>query len=181
MTGQGGWPLSVFLTPDLKPFYGGTYFPPTPRYGMPSFKQFLEFIANCGRKSGDDVGAQRGADCRGGEGRLQREPGGSLSRAILDGGYAALVSAFDAEHGGFGGAPKFPLPNYLSFLMRYFSGLGRSLPCKSVTKTLEAMRLRRHSRPSGRGVPQVLHGQILAGAPLREDALRQRAPRSSLL
>ena len=116
MTGGGGWPLTVFLTPDLKPFYGGTYFPPEPRYGMPSFMQVLEFVANLWRDRKDEVRANSDQVLKTIAPVAKGRPA-ELSRPILDEGYAALVSSFDEEHGGFGRAPKFPLPGALSYML----------------------------------------------------------------
>ncbi len=139
MTGSGGWPLNVFLTPDLKPFYGGTYFPPEPRYGMASFKQVLEFVAQVWKdkrseivENADQIAKAITTDARG-------EDPKDLTLAALDDGYAAMVSSFDQEHGGFGGAPKFPLPLTSSFLLRYHYRTGKGLALRSVTKTLDEM------------------------------------------
>jgi len=137
MTGQGGWPLSVFLTPDLKPFYGGTYFPPEPRYGMPSFRQLLEFVARLWRESKGEVSknAEQIAQA------IQiKEPEGAtkeLTRTVLDEGYAALAASFDPEHGGFGSVPKFPLPLYLEFMVQYHFRTGKELALRILTKTLD--------------------------------------------
>ncbi len=138
MTGGGGWPLSAFLTPDLKAFYGGTYFPPEPRYGMPSFLQVLEFVANLWKDKRDEVRANS-------ERVLQTiapeslSAVGELSRGVLDEGYAAIAAAFDPEHGGFGGAPKFPLPGTLAFLLRYYHRTGKELALAAVVRTLDEM------------------------------------------
>jgi uncharacterized protein YyaL (SSP411 family) len=139
-TGQGGWPLSVFLTPDLKPFYGGTYFPPVPRYGMPSFRQLLEFIVNLWKEKRNEVEHDAEEINKLVRDSYKVESRGSLNPGLLDGGYATLVSRFDAEYGGYGTAPKFPMPNYLSFLMRYFKRTGKELAIRSATKTLDSMR-----------------------------------------
>lgn len=138
MTGSGGWPLSVFLTPDLKPFYGGTYFPPEPRYGMPSFLQVLEFVSNLWK----DKRAEVVANSEQVQKALVAPPrsgGPELGKAALDEGYSALVSSFDQEQGGFGVAPKFPLPNSLAFLLRYNFRTGQGLALSSVLKTLDRM------------------------------------------
>lgn len=138
MTGGGGWPLSVFLTPDLKPFYGGTYFPPEPRYGMPSFMQVLEFVANLWKEKRDEVKSNSEQVLR----SISPEAGranAELSGSVLDEAYAALVASFDGEHGGFGRAPKFPLPGTLSFLLRYHFRTGNELALRAVVKTLDEM------------------------------------------
>ena len=137
MTGGGGWPLTVFLTPDLKPFYGGTYYPPTPRYGMPSFMQVLEFVSNLWKDKRGEVTAnseqvQKALTTKDAQ-------SAELGKSVLDEGYTGLVSMFDPEHGGFGPAPKFPLPSSLSYLLRYHYRTGKELALKSVLKTLDAM------------------------------------------
>ncbi len=138
MTGGGGWPLSVFLTPDLKPFYGGTYFPPAPRYGMPSFMQVLEFVSNLWKEKRDQVLADSRQVVQA-LAPVQRGTGGDLEKSLLDECYSGLVSSFDPEHGGFGGAPKFPLPGSLAFLLRYLHRTRKELALKAVTKTLDEM------------------------------------------
>ena len=138
MTGGGGWPLSVFLTPDLKPFYGGTYFPPEPRYGMPSFMQVLEFVSNLWRERREEV-VSNARQVLQSISPLRPEGGHELAKLSLDEGYSALVSSFDPEHGGFGGAPKFPLPGNLAFLLRYHRRTGRELALTAVQRTLDRM------------------------------------------
>jgi len=138
MTGSGGWPLNVFLTPDLKPFYAGTYFPKEPRYGMPSFRQALEFVAKIWRERREEAlttASQVSAS-------LQAEtvrPGGKLSKDVIEGAYQSLVSSFDLNHGGFGMAPKFPLPLSVSFMLRYNFRTGSALAMKAATKTLDSI------------------------------------------
>jgi len=138
ITGGGGWPLSVFLTPDLKPFYGGTYFPPKPGYGMPSFMQVLEFVSNLWKDRRDEVISNT-------QQVLQAitppapEERAVLEREVLDEGYSTMVSSFDPERGGFGGAPKFPLPGALGFLLRYHRRSGKELALRAVLKTLDEM------------------------------------------
>jgi uncharacterized protein len=117
MTGSGGWPLSVFLTPRLHPFFGGTYYPPESRYGMPSFPEVLAAVAAAWRDRRGDVEANAAqvashiagtADERGpAEIDVERAQAAAL---------ATLASEFDGRHGGFGGAPKFPTPSRLFFL-----------------------------------------------------------------
>jgi uncharacterized protein YyaL (SSP411 family) len=138
MSGGGGWPLSVFLTPDLKPFYGGTYFPPEPRHGMPSFMQVLEFVSNLWKEKRDEVAANSEQVLK----VISEQTGGpstELKKSVLDEGYADLVSSFDSTHGGFGTAPKFPLPTSLSFLLSYYYRTGKELALNSTLKTLDEM------------------------------------------
>ena len=119
LTGQGGWPLTVFLTPDGEPFYGGTYFPPEPRHGLPAFRQVLRAVADAYRERPEDVAAQAGAlvDAlrRSAETEPSREP---LTEALLTEAERGLVSQLDPRWGGFGRAPKFPPASVLEFLLR---------------------------------------------------------------
>ncbi|MDG7006859.1 MAG: thioredoxin domain-containing protein [Nitrososphaerota archaeon] len=137
MTGSGGWPLTVFLTPDLKPFYGGTYFPPEPRYGMPSFMQVLEFVSKLWKERKDEVRSNTEQVLK----SMSPEAGGrgEVPKEILDEGYAALISSFDEECGGFGRAPKFPVPGTLSFMLRYYYRTRKELAMRAVLKTLDRM------------------------------------------
>ena len=137
MTGSGGWPLTVFLTPDLKAFYGGTYFPPEPRYGMPSFMQVLEFASNLWKEKKDEVMANTEQVLKaitpehGGEGDVPKE--------AFEEGYNSLISTFDNEYGGFSRAPKFPLPTALSFMLRFYHRTRKELAKGAVFKTLDRM------------------------------------------
>ncbi len=121
MTGQGGWPMSVFLTPDGKPFYGGTYYPPEPRYGMPSFRQVLQAVAEAYRNRREQVEgqAQRLTDMLQRTARLESADQ-DLSTQILDEAVEQLYQYFDNEHGGFGHQPKFPQPMTLDFAMTQY-------------------------------------------------------------
>ena len=137
MTGGGGWPLSVFLTPDLKPFYGGTYFPPEPRHDMPSFRQVLEFVAKVWKDKKSDMMGNADQVAKAISDDLSRTGRSELSPKLLDDGYEALVSSFDPEHGGYGGPTKFPLPLSSAYLLRYHHRTGRELALRSVTETLD--------------------------------------------
>ncbi|HTE65027.1 MAG TPA: thioredoxin domain-containing protein, partial [Candidatus Binatia bacterium] len=111
MTGGGGWPMSVFLTPNLEPFFGGTYFPPEDRHGLPGFPRVLAAIADAYRNRRDEVRAQGRQLASHLRQQLDVSPGqADPERAQLDAAVARLARAFDPEHGGFGGAPKFPAP-----------------------------------------------------------------------
>jgi uncharacterized protein len=118
MTGHGGWPLNVFLTPEQLPFYGGTYFPPEPRHGMPAWTQVLHAIAESWSENGAEIRA-------GGERMRERLSGGALLKpstepldeSALDVAVAKLKESFDASHGGFGGAPKFPQASVIELLL----------------------------------------------------------------
>jgi uncharacterized protein YyaL (SSP411 family) len=119
LTGQGGWPLTVFLTPDGEPFYGGTYFPPEPRHGLPSFQQVLRAVAGAYRERPEDVAAQAealvGALRRSAEAEPSREP---LTEGLLAEAERVLIAQLDPRWGGFGHAPKFPPASALEFLLR---------------------------------------------------------------
>ena len=118
MTGQGGWPLNVFLTPEQIPFYGGTYFPPQPRPGMPAFKDVLLAIAETWRENGEEIraGSASARERLGGGAHLEPSPEPvreeELTRAVEN-----LAGIFDPRHGGFGSAPKFPHASTIEFLL----------------------------------------------------------------
>jgi uncharacterized protein len=120
MTGQGGWPLNVFLTPEQAPFYGGTYFPPAPRYGMPSWRQVLGAVAEAWDTQRDEIRAQgQQVAPRLGGGALLTASVEPLQDAALDEAVATLRRSYDSVHGGFGGAPKFPQAPVLEFLLAH--------------------------------------------------------------
>ena len=139
INGQGGWPLSVFLTPDLKPFYGGTYFPPTPAHGLPSFPDLLDFISNLWKDKRGEIAKNSDELIGHLKDGYELHSGGPLQKSLLDSAYADLVSNLDEQFGGFSGAPKFPLPNYHTFLLRYHSRTGKAPALRAVRKTLESM------------------------------------------
>jgi uncharacterized protein YyaL (SSP411 family) len=140
MTGSGGWPMSVFLTPGLEPFFGGTYFPPQDRHGMPGFPRVLSAIAEAYRDRRDEVveqGRQLAALLRQ---QLDVAPGrGDVERGQLDRAAARLAESFDPVHGGFGGAPKFPAPMTLEFLLRAWRRTRDADTLQMVTLTLDRM------------------------------------------
>ncbi|HEY2072630.1 MAG TPA: thioredoxin domain-containing protein, partial [Gaiellaceae bacterium] len=119
LTGQGGWPMTVFLTPDGAPFFGGTYYPPEPRHGLPSFRQLLVAIAGAYRDRRDDVTEQASvlvdALRRSAESSPSREP---LERGLIAEAVQTLRRQFDPEWGGFGHAPKFPPASTIELLLR---------------------------------------------------------------
>jgi uncharacterized protein YyaL (SSP411 family) len=119
LTGHGGWPMTVFLTPAGEPFYGGTYFPPEPRHGLPSFRQVLSAVAEAWRDRRDDVGRQAVALVRGLERETTAQPSRDpLTSSLLGDAVRGLRESFDPVWGGFGGAPKFPPASTLEFLLR---------------------------------------------------------------
>ncbi len=140
LTGQGGWPNSVFLTPDLKPFFAGTYFPPAPRWGRPGFADVLRAAADAFRSKNDDV--RRMADevtaqiARLSEMTPSAQP---LAPAILNRAFGDLAGRFDNDEGGFGGAPKFPHSMDVSFLLRYHRRTGNPEALRMAVLSLEKM------------------------------------------
>ncbi|MDO8750322.1 MAG: thioredoxin domain-containing protein [Dehalococcoidia bacterium] len=139
-TGRGGWPMTVFLTPEGKPFYGGTYFPPDDQHGMPGLPRLLTAMAEGYRSRRAEVvrsAAQLVDHLRSGVKAAQgTEP---LTAEILSTAYQGLASEFDGEHGGFGSAPKFPQPMIHEFLLRYHSRTNDAQALSMVDFTLECM------------------------------------------
>lgn len=140
MTGSGGWPMSVFLTPEGKPFYGGTYYPPKPVWGRPSFRQLLEQIVDVWENRREE------AERAGGQLALALEQSstgiiekGELSSEVFDRAFRAFENAFDSNMGGFESAPKFPRAHVLSFLLRYYHRTGNDAALEMVEKTLDEM------------------------------------------
>jgi uncharacterized protein len=141
-TGSGGWPMSVFLTPELKPFLGGTYYPPDDRYGRPGFGTLLTRIADVWEKSPAKILDQGAQFTDAIESRL-REAQSSESTPLtlnwLENGYRQLASGFDPEEGGFSSAPKFPRPSVFNFLLRYWRRTQKTNPFDMVEFTLRKM------------------------------------------
>jgi uncharacterized protein YyaL (SSP411 family) len=140
MTGSGGWPLSVFLTPKLEPFYGGTYFPPVSSGGMPAFSTVLESISRAWKSDKKKI-ADSAAQMKLALTEMYKTEGtkGEISEDVLDDAFASLCISFDEQNGGFGSAPKFPMPSNLFFLLRYFKRTGKNAGLQMVTKTLQKM------------------------------------------
>jgi uncharacterized protein len=139
LTGHGGWPMTVFLTPEGEPFLGGTYYPPEPRHGLPSFQQVLNAMADAYRERRGDIARQASAVVdavrRSAELAPSTDP---LTEGLLGEASRALRRQFDQEWGGWGGAPKFPQASTLEFLLRmHLRGDDEALPM--VRKTLDAM------------------------------------------
>ncbi len=141
-TGGGGWPMSVWLTPDLKPFYGGTYFPPEDRYGRPGFASVLRSIANAWQSQRDKILESSGDITSQLAKHLEVLPsrsGAPLDPQVLDAAFYAFRRSFDPRYGGFGEAPKFPRPSVFEFLLRYYARTNNSEALDMVLKTLDAM------------------------------------------
>ena len=121
-TGGGGWPMSVWLTPDLKPFVGGTYFPPQDRYGQPGFKKVLERIATAWKENHDNIVEQGGKIVAALQESQSAAPTqGEIDAATLEAAYRQIDRSYDPKEGGFGNAPKFPRPVTLNFLTRSYA------------------------------------------------------------
>jgi len=141
LTGHGGWPLSVFMTPEGNPFFAGTYFPKTARMGMPGFTKVVQQIAHMWKndrasivKSSETITAaiQPSSETQGSAPVLQAD--------TLKKGYTQLARVFDPTWGGFGAAPKFPTPHHLTFLLRWHKRSGNAMALDMVKQTLQAMR-----------------------------------------
>jgi len=141
-TGSGGWPMSVFLTPELKPFLGGTYYPPDDRYGRPGFGSLLTRIADIWEKSPEkimDQGAQFTEAIEAHLREAQSLESSPLTLNWLENGYRQLASGFDPEEGGFSSAPKFPRPAVFNFLLRYWRRTKKTNAFDMVEFTLRKM------------------------------------------
>ena len=121
-TGGGGWPMSVWLTPDLKPFVGGTYFPPEERYGQPGFKKVLERIATAWKENHDNIVEQGGKIVAAlQESQSAAKSEGQIDASTLEAAYRQIDRNYDPKEGGFGNAPKFPRPVTFDFLTRFYA------------------------------------------------------------
>ena len=141
MTRQGGWPMTVFLTPDLKPFYGGTYYPPTDRYGRPGFPKVMEAVAEAFNdkkvqvlEQADQLTAQLNQISN-----VVDPHEHELTEELMQNAFQHYRSQFDSHHGGFGNAPKFPPSMGLPFLLRYWHHSGNAYALEMVELTLEKM------------------------------------------
>src|SRR5258705_1331414 len=155
MTGGGGWPMSVFLTPDGKPFYGGTYFPPEPAHSLPAFRQVLAGVAKAWHDERDEVLAAggrmvatlidqnrqttSGAGAAGAADGASAAPIPQPTRELLDTATAAIEASFDATNGGWGRAPKFPQAMTIEYLLRRAVTTGDPRPLAVARRSLDAM------------------------------------------
>jgi uncharacterized protein YyaL (SSP411 family) len=139
-TGSGGWPMSVWLTPDLKPFFGGTYFPPDSRYGRPGFRSVLERIAEAWRTQRQQIVESSEGVLSQLQAHAQTPPGAAfLTDAALDSGFYVFRRTFDTRFAGFGDAPKFPRPVVHNFLLRYYHRTKNQEALDMALQTLQAM------------------------------------------
>jgi hypothetical protein len=140
LSGHGGWPMTMFLMPDGKPFYGGTYYPPTPRHGIPSFRQVLESISSTYRKrKGEAEQSARQLTAQLNASNTMRPRAEELNRVLLDEAFMALEQNYDRTHGGFGGAPKFPQPMNFELVLRIYARTQYPTALALVEKTLQKM------------------------------------------
>ncbi|UCD93886.1 MAG: thioredoxin domain-containing protein [Candidatus Zixiibacteriota bacterium] len=140
MTGSGGWPMSVFLTPDLKPFYAGTYFPPEDGYGRPGFRSLITQIAEAYKTQRSKIDEYSNAFV---DNLLSaygaQNDGARPDRSVVDKAARGLLYSYDAVNGGFGGAPKFPHATDLSFMLKVNASTGKQELLEAVEHTLQAM------------------------------------------
>ncbi len=139
-SGSGGWPMSVWLTPDLKPFFGGTYFPPDARYGRPGFPEVLSHIAQAWRSNREKLVASSESILEQLQSYVSSKGDTSLlDNELFESGYWQLRRSFDSQFGGFGSAPKFPRPVTLNYLLRYYAAANSDEALEMVTATLRHM------------------------------------------
>jgi len=142
ITGQGGWPMTVFLTPEGEPFYGGTYFPPEPRHGMPAFRTVLTSVATAYDEKRDDIARNVAAlrdHLHTGLQFAGQPSDETMTTAALDTAMEAIATEFDWINGGFRGAPKFPQPMILDFLLRQHVRTGSAQALDMAERTLQKM------------------------------------------
>ncbi len=139
IAGRGGWPLTVFLTPDGKPYFGGTYFPPEDRHGMPGFPRVLQAMSDAYRDRRGDVEQAARRVMAALEPRTARPGAAPLTTGLLDSACTSLNRVFDRADGGFGQAPKFPQPMVLELLLRQYRRTGDRDALQMVTQTLDRM------------------------------------------
>jgi uncharacterized protein YyaL (SSP411 family) len=139
LTGQGGWPMTVFTTPDGQPFYCGTYFPPRPAHGMPSFRQVLSAVTEAWRGRRAELESAGASIVEAISVRLDLGEPAPLTAEVLDAAVATLATSFDESSAGFGGAPKFPPSMLLEFLLRNSARTGDGEALRMAGATLDAM------------------------------------------
>jgi len=140
MTGSGGWPLNIFMSPEKKPFFAATYLPRTPRMGLPGIIQLLERVAELWSTERQQLQADSGAAIEALARLFQPRPGRLPDAALLEDACRQLAEMYDSQWGGFGNAPKFPMPLYLSFLLRFWQRSGNAAALAMTEHTLRMMR-----------------------------------------
>ncbi|MDX8036616.1 thioredoxin domain-containing protein [Lentzea sp. BCCO 10_0856] len=139
MTGSGGWPMTVFLTPDARPFHAGTYYPPSPRQGMPSFTQLVEAVSEAWTSRPDDILESASVVVEEISRHTAPLPPSAVDSDALAGAVVSLLGEFDRRNGGFGGAPKFPSSMVVEFLLRHHERTGSVEAISMATSTADAM------------------------------------------
>ncbi|HEY8833115.1 MAG TPA: thioredoxin domain-containing protein [Gemmatimonadaceae bacterium] len=140
MTGHGGWPMTMFLLPDGSPFFGGTYYPPDDRQGLPSFRRVLESVSDAYTKRRPQVAETAGQLKEIYEtNKVRAQSEGTLSPKLLETAYRSLLQKYDERNGGFGSAPKFPSTMALDFLLRYWKRTGTPHALDIVTNSFQKM------------------------------------------
>ncbi|MDB9823411.1 thioredoxin domain-containing protein [Deltaproteobacteria bacterium] len=140
VAGSGGWPLTIIMTPDKKPFFAGTYIPRTSRFGRTGMIELIPRIKEIWDTRYNEVAESAEKIIEALQGMAEVVPGQDMDASVLDNAYNELASRFDKEHGGFGGAPKFPTAHNLLFLLRYWRRTGNEQPLQIVEKTLGEIR-----------------------------------------
>ena len=141
MTGSGGWPMTVFMTPELKPFYGGTYFPPEDKYGRPGFATLLNALEKEWRINRDKIenSAEQLTGMLHQNFRMAAEESGTVDASILDNASEQMAQTYDSQYGGFGGAPKFPTSPGIALLLRQHARTGDEKALAMATHSLDMM------------------------------------------
>ncbi|UQZ81710.1 Cellobiose 2-epimerase [Paenibacillus konkukensis] len=139
LTGQGGWPLTIVMTPEKKPFFAGTYFPKCKRYGRHGLMEILTKLADAWKESPDKLAETSEQVVQEVERTMLSNLKGTLSEDVLDKAFEQYEQRFDPEYGGFGDRPKFPTSHHLSFLLRYYQRTGKEAALRMAEKTLDAM------------------------------------------
>src|SRR5919106_529280 len=140
LTGRGGWPMTVFLTPEGVPFYGGTYFPPQDRYNIPGFPRVLIGVADAYKERPQDI-SETGTSLLNELRRLSEGSGSDfpIEKELLDAAYTGITRSYDSTNGGFGSAPKFPPAMTLEFLLRTYARTGNEDALQMVSYTCAKM------------------------------------------
>ncbi len=178
LTQRGGWPMNMFLTPQLKPFFGGSYFPPRQRHGLPSFADILAAVSEAWTTRRAEIEQQADAllaHVREGTVAAPRRPAERLHEQAV----TQLARHFDETHGGFGTAPKFPQSPLLQYLLT-LAAMGDDRARTMLTTTLAADGRRRNARSRRWRLCALFDRRALARASFREDAVRQRPARAHL-
>ncbi|QKY70000.1 thioredoxin domain-containing protein [Lentibacillus sp. CBA3610] len=139
MTGQGGWPLSIFMTPDKVPFYAGTYFPRNSKYGMPGFMDVITQLYEKYKQDPDRIAEVTKSVTDALAKTVSAKSDHRLTKDITDKAFEQLEKRFDSTYGGFGSAPKFPTPQNLLYLVRYYHFTGNTAALEMAESTLQAM------------------------------------------